>query len=76
MSKMTIMFETPEDVKEFVNIVKDYPYDIDLERGRFVVDAKSILGIMNLGVQNEITLKAHTDVCEELRKELKQFIAA
>lgn len=76
MSKMTVMFESPEDVKEFVNIVKDYPFDIDLERGRFIVDAKSLLGIMNLGMQNHITLKVHSDACEDLKKEIKQFIAA
>lgn len=75
MSKMTIMFETPEDIQEFVGIVNGYPYDMDLEKGSIVIDAKSLLGIMNLGVQNTITLHVHADECNELERDMKPFIA-
>ena len=49
MNQMIIKFQNPEEVLDFVNKVAKYPYDMDMKRGRFVVDAKSILGIMNLG---------------------------
>lgn len=76
MSKITIMFESPEDIQQFLNIIEGYPYDMDLIRGSVIVDAKSILGIMNLGIQNKITLNVHADSCHDLEKDIKQFIAA
>ena len=48
--------------------VKVETYDMDMKRGRFVVDAKSILGIMNLGLNNVISLQVYGDHCEELKK--------
>lgn len=76
MSKMKIMFESPEDIQAFLNIIEGYPYDMDLSKGSITVDAKSILGIMNLGIKNEITLNVHAESCHELAKEIKPFIAA
>ena len=46
MSQRTIIFSSPEDVLNFVRTVEKYPYDMDLESGRAVVDAKSLLGLM------------------------------
>ena len=57
MSQRTIIFSSPEDVLNFVRTVEKYPYDMDLESGRAVVDAKSLLGLMNLGLNKEIELK-------------------
>ena len=45
MSQRTIIFSSPEDVLNFVRTVEKYPYDMDLESGRAVVDAKSLLGL-------------------------------
>ena len=64
-----------EHVKEFVSIVAKYPYDIDLRSGRFVVDAKSILGIFSLDLSKPIILEAHSDDCDALLKDLKPFMA-
>ena len=45
MSEMMIKFQNPEEVLDFVNKVAKYPFNMDMKRGRFVVDAKSILGL-------------------------------
>lgn len=49
---------------------------MDMKRGRFVVDAKSILGIMNLGFNNPIELKIYDENCSELEEELSKYKAA
>ena len=61
MSQRTIIFSSPEDVLNFVRTVEKYPYDMDLESGRAVVDAKSLLGLMNLGLNKEIELKVYDE---------------
>ena len=35
------------------NIVEKYPFDMDMKRGRYIVDAKSLLGLMNLGFDHK-----------------------
>lgn len=56
-----IMFQDARDIEDFANKMSKYPYDMDLKRGRFIVDAKSILSIMNMGVHNKIEFKVHED---------------
>ncbi len=75
MKSVTISLKMAEHVKEFVSIVAKYPYDIDLRSGRFVVDAKSILGIFSLDLSKPIILEAHSDDCDALLKDLKPFMA-
>ena len=59
MKSVTIHLSLAENVKDFVNIVSKYPYDIDLRSGRHVVDAKSILGIFSLDLNKPITMEVY-----------------
>lgn len=76
MSKKMIVFQKPADVLDFVNKVGKYPFDMDMKRGRFIVDAKSILGIMNLGFKNEIELQVYHDQCDDLWCDISEYFAA
>lgn len=76
MKKKTVVFERPEDVLDFVNKVERYPFDMDMKRGHFVVDAKSILGIMNLGFRTKIELQVYNDQCDELWCDIEKYLAA
>jgi phosphotransferase system HPr-like phosphotransfer protein len=64
-----------ESVKRFVSIVSKYPYEIDLRSGRFVIDAKSLLGIFSLDLSKPIVLEVHSDSCADLIAELAPFIS-
>ena len=63
MSTMNITFKHPDEIIDF------------LRRGRAVVDAKSLLGIMNLGLNNVIELQMYADDCTELERQLERFAA-
>lgn len=75
MSEMKLTFKTPEEIYEFVNTVSKYEFDVDVRRGRVVVDAKSLLGIMHLGLNSILELKMHTADGEELETELLKYAA-
>ncbi len=75
MKTIDIRLSTIQDVQKFVNIVNRYDIDIDLSSGRYIVDAKSIMGIFSLDLLKPITLTAHTEDADELFAELKVFIA-
>lgn len=74
MKTFNIALNSILDVKEFVNIVNKCSYDIDLSSSRYVVDAKSIMGIFSLDLSKPIKVDVHTDDCDDLLSELKKFI--
>lgn len=76
MSTKNVIFSNPEEVIDFVKIVEKYPYNMDMKRGRYIIDAKSLLGLMNLGFNHEIELKVYDEKCDDLWKELDKYIAA
>lgn len=75
MKSIQISLQMASSVKEFVNIVQKYAYDIDLRSDRYVVDAKSILGIFSLDLSKPINVEIHSDTCDDLIAELKPFQA-
>ncbi|MDE5763972.1 MAG: HPr family phosphocarrier protein [Ruminococcus sp.] len=74
MTKTTISLHAINDVKNFVDIVMKYDFDIDLVSGRYAVDAKSIMGIFSLDLSRPIELNAHTDDAEEFMAEIDKYI--
>lgn len=74
MKSVKISLRMAESVKQFVNIANKYPYDIDLHSGRFVIDAKSLLGIFSLDLSKPIVMEIYDDNCDDLLNELKEFI--
>lgn len=76
MSQRTVMFSNPDDIMNFVKKVEKYPYDMDMQSGRCIVDAKSLLGLMNLGVNKKIELKVYKEECQDLFDDIAQYLAA
>ncbi len=74
MKIVNIRLSTIEEVKKFVNTVSLYDCDIDLKSGRYVVDAKSIMGIFSLDLLNKIEMTIHCDECDELLGALGSII--
>ncbi|MBP8988883.1 MAG: HPr family phosphocarrier protein [Clostridia bacterium] len=64
--KFKIHLKSINDVKEFVRIVNDFSYDIDLASGRYIVDAKSIMGIFSLDLSKPIDVEIHNPDNEDL----------
>ena len=73
MKSLNISLRSITDVKDFVNIVNKYDFDIDLTSGRYVVDAKSIMGIFSLDLSKPIKVDVHSDNCDSFCEEVKNF---
>jgi len=71
MKTFNIMLKSINDVKEFVNIVNRYEFDVDMTSGRYVVDAKSIMGIFSLDLSKPIKVEVHSDDCDKFCNEIK-----
>lgn len=50
----TILIDDIFKVKDFVSKVNNFIYDTDITSGRFVIDAKSIMGVLSLDISKPI----------------------
>lgn len=73
MIERMIMLNSIEDVKNFVNIAISKDYDIDLNSGKYTVDAKSIMGIFSLDLTKPLKVTIHSDD-ESFFKEIEPYI--
>jgi len=63
-----------DDVKSFSAIAADKDYDIELISGKYVINAKSIMGIFSLDLTKPVKMVAHTDKAVELARQIENFI--
>ena len=61
MTTVKISLNSIDKVKAFVNDVTKFDTDFDLVSGRYVIDAKSIMGIFSLDLSKPIVLNVHAD---------------
>ena len=61
MKTVKISLNSIDAVKSFVNTVTKYDSDFDLVSGRYVIDAKSIMGIFSLDLSKPIELNIHAE---------------
>ncbi len=75
MKTIKVSLNSIDKVKIFVNLIAKYDSDFDLVSGRYVIDAKSIMGIFSLDLSKPIELTIHDDVAAtEVIENLKNFI--
>ena len=75
MKTIQICLDSIDKVKSFVNSITKFDTDFDLVSGRYVIDAKSIMGIFSLDLSKPIDLCIHaedTDM-EEIMESIKSF---
>lgn len=61
MTEVYITLKTIQDIRDFVNAVILLDYEVDLVQGRYVIDAKSIMGIFSLDLSKPIDLNIHEE---------------
>ena len=75
MKTVKISLNSIDKVKSFVNAISQFDFDFDLISGRYVIDAKSIMGIFSLDLSKPIDLTIHTESnLDEIMEVLKPYI--
>ena len=75
MKTVMISLNSIDKVKSFVNDISLFDYVFDLVSGRYVIDAKSIMGIFSLDVSKPIELNIHAEEgADEVIETLKPYI--
>ena len=75
MTTVQIMLNSIDTVKNFVNDITRFDSDFDLVSGRYVIDAKSIMGIFSLDLSKPINLSIHNEAeLDNIMETLKPYI--
>lgn len=75
MKSVKISLNSIDKVKTFVNDIAKFDAEFDLVSGRYVIDAKSIMGIFSLDISQPIDLNIHAEGDdEEILKALEPYI--
>lgn len=75
MKTVKISLNSIDKVKSFVYEITKFQSDFDLVSGRYVIDAKSIMGIFSLDLSKPIDLNIHNeDEMEDILKALDPYI--
>ena len=76
MYKLQVKLDSIDKVKDFVNAISKFNSEFDLVSGRYVIDAKSIMGIFSLDISKPLDLCIHDDsVVDSVKEALASFIA-
>ena len=74
MKTVQISLNSIDKVKSFVNEITKYDNDFDLVSGRYVIDAKSIMGIFSLDLELPLELMADTEDEAAVDHAFQEFI--
>ena len=75
MKTIQISLNSIDKVKSFVNDITKFDYDFDLVSGRYVIDAKSIMGIFSLDLSRPIDLNIRAEEnVDEVLETLKPYM--
>ena len=75
MKTIQISLNSIDKVKSFVSDITKFDYDFDLVSGRYVIDAKSIMGIFSLDLSRPIDLNIHAEEnVDEVLETLKPYM--
>jgi len=67
-TKITINLKDYSKIKHFINAIMQFSDDIDLKRDRYVVDAKSTIGIFTLDLSKPVEVEIHSNDDKEVKK--------
>ena len=75
MKTVQISLNSIDKVKSFVNDITKFDYDFDLVSGRYVIDAKSIMGILSLDLSKPIIVNIENpDTYESFKSRVEKYI--
>ena len=74
MQETNIVLRDIESIRDFVKQVIQVDYEVDLVQGRYIIDAKSIMGIFALDTLSPIRLVAHTSDAGEFFSKIEKYV--
>lgn len=69
-----VLLKSMEEIQEFNRIVGQYEYEVDMVSGRYVIDAKSLMGILSLDLSKPVTIQLQGNPDAAFLEKIEKFI--
>ena len=76
MVSFAIFLRNVSEIKRFVDIAKNFPFDVEILSGKYVVNAKSLMGVFSLDLSQKVILRADCAPDDRFVAEIMPFQAA
>lgn len=70
---MFIRLNSIQDVKDFVTVTSSFKENLELHSGIYIVDAKSIMGVLSLDLSQPVNLVGANELKDEEKEKLERF---
>lgn len=70
---MFIRLNSIQDVKDFVTVTSSFKESLELHSGIYIVDAKSIMGVLSLDLSQPVNLVGANMLKDEEKEKLERF---
>lgn len=74
MISRNIILRSQKEITEFVDIVAEYPYSVEVSLGKDKMDGKSILGMLALGSNRVMQMDIQAESADDLLEAVRKFI--
>lgn len=74
MVEAKIMLASIDDVKSFAALANTKNYDVDITSGKYLINAKSIMGIFSLDLTRPLNVVAYCDDDAAFSKQIEPYI--
>lgn len=74
MKAVKVQLESMDEIQEFNRVISQCQYEVDMVSGRYVIDAKSLMGILSVDLSRPVELQIQGKPEEEFQEKLKKFI--
>ena len=74
METVRILIPSPDAANDFVDKANSLPFDMNLGRGNRLVDAKSLLGVLFIGVGRICNLAAPSEKLKQVQEKLRDYL--
>lgn len=73
MKTEKLLLNNIDGVNRFVHKMAEKDFDVDLVSGKYLVNAKSMMGVLSLDLTQPVTVNAYTDD-DKFLEEIKEYI--
>lgn len=74
MLNLKVKLSSVDEIRKFVETCCELDCDIDLAAGRYIVDAKSLLGVFSVDLTRNLELSVYTDNTDEVCEKLQPYM--
>lgn len=74
MIETRVQLNTVNDIKDFVNLTNKCQEEVTIYTGRYIIDAKSFMGILSLNLSKPIKVEFEGDIPDEVKAGIAKYV--